>query len=114
MTNQFSDQCTGAVVNCQFGGDLEGWYFNKILRALVGGEQRFYLAAHAFVIVASFIKKCGPLFGCAFEGRLEKIDDLFPALSFHRSYSTRCDMFQSQFLEARIVPERIEHRIEPD
>jgi hypothetical protein len=30
------------------------------------GEQRFYLAAHAFVIVASLIKKCGPLLGCAF------------------------------------------------
>ena len=84
MTKQFSDQCIGTVVSCQFGSDFECWYFNKILRALMGGEQRFYLAAHAFVIVASLIKKCGPLLGCAFEGRLEKIDDLFPALSFHQ------------------------------
>ena len=34
----------------------------------MGGEQRLYLEAHAFVTVASLIKKSGPLLGCTFEG----------------------------------------------
>ena len=32
------------------------------------GEQRLYLAAHAFVTVARFIKKGGPLLGRTFDG----------------------------------------------
>jgi hypothetical protein len=39
-----------------------------IADAFMRGQQRFYLPAHAFVIVTSFIKKCGALLGCAFEG----------------------------------------------
>src|SRR6476660_728817 len=68
MTNQFSDQRTGAVGSCQFGSDFECWYFDKILRALMRSEQRLYLAAHAFVIVARFIKKGSPFLRCTFDG----------------------------------------------
>jgi hypothetical protein len=32
------------------------------------GEQRPYLAAQAFIAVASFIKKCGSLLGRTFDG----------------------------------------------
>ncbi|KAG0506296.1 MAG: hypothetical protein Udaeo_03210 [Candidatus Udaeobacter sp.] len=68
MTNQFSNQCAGLVVSHKFRSNFECWYFNKIRRALMRGEQRLYLAAHTFVTVARFIKKGGPLLGCTFDG----------------------------------------------
>ena len=68
MTNQFSNQCAGLVVSHKLGSNFECWYFNKILRALMRSEQRLYLAAHAFVIMARFIKKGGPLLGRTFDG----------------------------------------------
>jgi hypothetical protein len=67
MTNQFSDRCTGPGASHKLGSDFEGWYFDKILRLLIGTEQRLHFAAHAFIIVASLVKKCCPLLGCAFD-----------------------------------------------
>src|SRR5207244_5311703 len=63
MTNQFSNQCAGPVVSHKLGSDFEGRRFNKILRPVIRGEQRFHLPAQVFVIVASLIKKCDPLLG---------------------------------------------------